>query len=168
MDAVIDGTAIGRHVSSRLLALRLKLEYALARPKQETELSGNVTIIVTSPLPGRIGGGQAKALADATGSGESSEGRQSPIIAITSTKESAETQAISERPDILLTPSLHRAGALRADPNAGMTPEQRRAAERDAWQAERAAMAARPALTVAVSVATDDVHDKPPPGESQP
>jgi hypothetical protein len=168
MDAVIDGTAIGRHVSSRLLALRLKLEYALARPKQETELSGNVTIIVTSPLPGRIGGSQAKVLADATGSEESAERRHSPIMTIMSTEKSPETVDIPSGPDITLTPSLHRAGALRADPRAGMTPEQRRAAERDAWQAERAAMAARPALTVAVSVATDDVHDKPPPGESQP
>jgi hypothetical protein len=42
---------VRRHAGSIVHAIRTKLEWGHAKPRQETELSGNVTIVVQSAVP---------------------------------------------------------------------------------------------------------------------
>lgn len=46
---------VKRGAMAIVAASRTCLEWTVPRPKQETELTGNVTIVVTSPLPGAPG-----------------------------------------------------------------------------------------------------------------
>lgn len=157
------GRNLGRNSSVQLAALRTKFEYVLPRPKQEHELSGQVTIVVRSEMPSRK---QAKALPVATVDEEVLCLQQRPITANMSTRESGENPTDSrirvdyvtsdpdpitdpegdpldpdeERANPLLAPSRHEDGRLLGQPDT-RTPEQRRHDEREAWRAEQAALA---------------------------
>lgn len=157
-----------RNAGVSLSALRLKMEYGYSKPAQEHELSGSVTIVVTSPLLGSPGSGvKAKALPVATMDAQALSLQQGPITANMSTRESAEIRAQSqsgldyvttdpdpitdpegdpldpdeERPfDPMTAPSIIEAGKLIATDDATMTAGQRRAKARDDWKAEQAAL----------------------------
>lgn len=139
-----------RNAVAVLGAIRTKMEYAYAKPAQEHELTGSVTIVVQSPLPGVIG--KAKAIGakvgdprtlDTTSTRISSERRdnqgQRPIMANMSTEENA--AMAGESPDgstafnPLTAPTVHRVGRLLGAPDT-RTADQRRADERAAWLAD--------------------------------
>lgn len=146
---------VRRNSATTVNATRTILEWGYARPKQETELSGNVTITVASPLPGRIGSGrEAKVLPVATSEPQVLCLQQGPITANMSTAESVENPTLLEvgndyvAPrvsafdrrfpivDAMLAPSVIEAGRLTSQPDE-RTPEQRRHDDREAWRAEQ-------------------------------
>ena len=150
----LDDMALGRfkprNAVAVLGAIRTKMEYAYAKPKQETELSGSVTIVVQSPLVGAPGSrSQAKAFPVANvgtmAAIETAEGQanqvQRPITAIMSTTETAESRAIPQASsadiDPILAPSVMEADRLAGAPD-NRSAEQRREDARIEWQADQA------------------------------
>ena len=124
LNSVADGSYRPRNVASVLGALRLKAEFGYSKPKQETELSGNVTISVASPLPGSPGSSRAKVELVANEDAQVLCLEQRPIMGIVSTKK--------DENDDASTPAVM---AQRVT----LTAEQRRAAEREAWLADKQA-----------------------------
>lgn len=152
LDAMATGAYKPRNAVAVLGAIRTKMEYAYSKPKQETELSGNVVISVSSPLPGPPGSArllptpQHLALEAA---GNSAADQQGPGICdyVTSATSSSiltnEPEPIVDpEPPMALspmaTPSIIEAGKLVATDDQHLTAEQRREAERDAWLADEA------------------------------
>lgn len=160
LDLMAHGGYRPRNASAVLGALRLKLEWGHSRPKQQHELSGQVTIVVTSPLPGAPGSmRQAKVLDVPREDAQVLTGQRRPITEITSTSEKVEnstnrvtknvtdTDYVTNDPDPIAEPEepesplVHEDGRLRAAPPAPATAEERRAQARAEWQAERAPVA---------------------------
>ena len=56
LNSLIHGAKLPRHAAVKLGAIRTKLEWGHAKPKTETELTGALSIVVQSPLPGPPGG----------------------------------------------------------------------------------------------------------------
>jgi len=160
LDAMAMGHYKPRNAVAVLGALRTKMEYAYSKPKQETELSGNVSITVSSPVPTRASYIKARQI-DAPQHLVSSStqnvlgSQQGPEIGsyVNSTTSSGaltnEPELIADPevdPDVaqpaafdpLTAPTIHRVGRLIATDEPKLTAEQRRELARADWLADKA------------------------------
>lgn len=124
LDAMAAGIFKPRNAIAILGAIRAKLEWGYAKPKQETELSGTVSITVVSPIPSRQSRSIPAAIVE-----------MPDELEACAVPETVETTAIV---DPMLLPSLREAYRL-GPPEPQLTAEERREAARDAWLADNAA-----------------------------
>lgn len=131
------GEGLTRNSGVTLGALKAKLDHGYAKPAQEHELSGSVTIQVVSPLMGAPGSArQAKVTMSADLEPQVLSLQQGLITPNMST-EIGDSGAVID--SAITAEVVIEAGRL-GPPEPRLTVEERRAATRDEWKREQAAL----------------------------